>query len=52
LCIPCAAVIFPAGDSGKPGIVSLVPGGTITYENRNLFGKVGVLLLAHEHGVD
>ena len=34
---------LPAGDSGKPGIVSLVPGGTITYENRNLFGKVGII---------
>jgi hypothetical protein len=28
-----------AGDSGKPGLVSIVPGGTITYENRNLFGN-------------
>lgn len=28
-----------AGDSGKPGLVSVVPGGTITYENRNLFGN-------------
>lgn len=27
------------GDNGKPGIVSLVPGGTITYENRNLLGN-------------
>lgn len=32
-----------AGDTGKPGLVSLVPGGTITYENRNLFGKVGLI---------
>lgn len=29
----------PTGDSGRPGLVSLVPGGTITYENRNLFGN-------------
>ena len=28
-----------AGDSGRPGLVSYVPGGTITYENRNLFGN-------------
>ncbi len=30
---------YCAGDSGRPGLVSLVPGGTITYENRNLFGN-------------
>jgi hypothetical protein len=27
------------GDKGRPGLVSLVPGGTVTYENRNLDGK-------------
>ncbi|PSC70609.1 chaperonin 60B2 [Micractinium conductrix] len=31
------------GDSGRPGLVSLVPGGTITYENRNLFGNAASL---------
>lgn len=34
-----ASVPRCAGDSGRPGLVSLVPGGTITYENRNLFGN-------------
>ncbi len=28
-----------AGDSGRPTITTLVPGGTILYENRNLGGK-------------
>ena len=28
---------LPPGDSGRPSLVSLVPGGTILYENRNLF---------------
>jgi hypothetical protein len=41
---PCPApalppALSPAADNGKPGLVSLVPGGTITYENRNLFGN-------------
>ena len=27
------------GDSGRPSLVSLVPGGTITYEHRNLGGR-------------
>lgn len=36
----CPSPLRPrAGDSGRPGLVSLVPGGTITYENRNLFGN-------------
>lgn len=42
-CATCADIYTPAcacaGDNGKPGIVSLVPGGTITYENRNLLGN-------------
>ena len=41
----CTPTAVAAGDSGKPGLVSLVPGGTITYENRNLFGKVRPLCL-------
>lgn len=40
LCCCCGHGLC-AGDTGRPGIVSLVPGGTITYENRNLFGNVG-----------
>jgi hypothetical protein len=38
LLLPCFRA-WSAGDTGKPGLVSLVPGGTITYENRNLFGN-------------
>ncbi|GAB4821994.1 hypothetical protein N2152v2_009040 [Parachlorella kessleri] len=32
-----------AGESGYPALVSLIPGGTIAYENRNFLGKVGQL---------
>ena len=33
--LECEWQIAP-GDSGRPGLVSLVPGGTLTVENRNL----------------
>lgn len=31
------------GDSGAPALVSLVPGGTITYEHRNVGGKAATM---------
>lgn len=31
------------GDTGRPSLVSVVPGGTITYENRNLFRKAATV---------
>ena len=31
------------GDSGRPSLVSIAPGGTITYEHRNLGGKAATV---------